>query len=231
MFKKIASFLVRIILLFPNSPIKDAVRDIFYEDIISERIVEYPFVFALLGLDKKREGKKILDVGCYYSNFPIQLASMGFKTWGIDVTPYQLRHPNFTFVRGDIQKTKFRSNFFDMVTAISTVEHIGVGYYGDKKGKTSDRDAVKEIARITKKSGKFILTVPYSKVFRMGKTQRFYDKKSLELLLKSYFKIRNIFIFQSKNGKWFPVNEKLVATSKGEKTKSFAAIYAQKIYE
>jgi SAM-dependent methyltransferase len=231
MFKKITSFLVRIILLFPNSPIKDAVRDIFYGDIISERIVEYPFVFALLGLDKKREEKKILDVGCYYSNFPIQLASMGFKTWGIDVTPYQLRHPNFTFVRGDIQGTKFSNNFFDIVTAISTIEHIGMGYYGDKEGKSSEKDAIKEISRITKKGGKFILTVPYSKVFRVGKTQRFYDKKSLELLLKPYFKIRNMFIFQSKNGKWFPVNEKSVATSKGEKTKAFSVIYAQKTYE
>lgn len=225
---KIAKFIIGKVLAMPNNPLKDAVREIFYGDVISERIIEYPLIFALLGFDKKKRGQKILDVGCYYSNFPIQLASMGFKTWGIDVAPYQLKHPNFTFVRGDVQKTKFPNNFFDVVTSISTVEHIGVGYYGDKEGKSSDRDAIREIARVIKTRGKLLLTAPYNKTFRMGKTQRFYDKKSLVSLLNPYFKIQKTYIFQSKNSKWFPTNNTSLVSYRGERTRAFVVIYAQK---
>lgn len=231
MLNKLVRFIIGGVLAIPNNPLKDAIRDIFYGNIISERIIEYPLIFALLGFDEKKKGQKILDVGCYYSNFPIQLASMGFKTWGIDLAAYQLKHPNFTFVQGDIQKTNFSDNFFDVVTSVSTIEHIGIGYYGDKKNMFSDKTAVKEIARIIKVGGKFLATVPYSKKFRIGRTQRFYDKKNLTTLLKPEFKIEDMFIFQSKNDKWFPANEKTLRNTKGEKTRIFAAVCAYKTHE
>jgi hypothetical protein len=65
---------------------------------VNERIIEIPWVFMNLGL---KQGK-ILDVGCCWSAVSIELASMGFEVWGIDINPCALTHPNFKFIQDDI---------------------------------------------------------------------------------------------------------------------------------
>jgi len=69
----------------------------------------------------------------------IELACLGFKVYGLDVSNYKLTRPNFTFVKEDIRSTSFPNNFFDIVIAISTIEHIGLGYYGDKLDRHGDK--------------------------------------------------------------------------------------------
>lgn len=94
----------------------------WYAGNFTERIVEYPLVFSHLPKTKA----KILDVGCRYSLLPIQLASMGHQVYGIDLFDYRKRHPNFSFFKGDSLKPPFKKEFFDVVIAVSTVEHIGL---------------------------------------------------------------------------------------------------------
>lgn len=65
----------------------------FAVEYASERIVEYPWVFRNLELD----AGKILDVGCCKSKLSIQLASLGYKVYGIDISNYLYKHPNFKF--------------------------------------------------------------------------------------------------------------------------------------
>ena len=220
--------MVIFVLKSPENPVKKMLRDLFYGEVVLERIVEYPVFFSLTGYKGKSEKRKVLDVGCYYSNFPIQLASMGFKVWGIDPEPYQLIHPNFTFIQGDVTKTDFKSGFFDIVTSVSTIEHIGLGFYKDKNQNSGDTAAVEEISRILKKGGLFVLSVPYSKSFRLGKTQRFYDTKHINILLSSKFKITNRLLYASYKGKWMPVDEDKVWNTRGETTSIVAIITATK---
>jgi len=218
------SFFINLIFRLPENPFKRAIRNIYYADVISERLVEYPLVFQNLQIERGR----ILDIGCYYSALPVQLASMGFRVYGIDPEPYQLTHPNFTFVQGDIMNNNFKEGFFDVVTTVSTLEHIGLGFYADQKEKNGDKKAIKEVARILKPKGKLILTVPYSKEFKVTSSQRMYDKKSLEKLMNPEFKILKKRIFKNNKGKWEPAREAEVIVVKGERTQVMTLIVAEK---
>jgi len=159
------------------------VKKIFVEDYtVTERIIDNGFVF--MSLHDLPYESKILDVGCCENTISLQLACLGFKVYGIDINEYPFYHPKLTFVKGSICKTNFEDNFFDAVIAVSTLEHIGLGWYGDSK-EDSDIKAVNEIKRILKPRGKFILTVPYG-VKQTTKVFRVYDKQDIKKLTEGF---------------------------------------------
>ncbi len=152
-----------------------------YEPRPNERYVEYPFVLRNLDLTKG----KILDVGCVGSFFPLILVALGYEVYGIDVRQYPMKNPNFKFVAGDIRHTSFPKNYFDRITAVSTIEHVGLSQrYGSDEDPTGDRKAVEEMTRILKPNGKILMTIPYAgeaQIFRPF--HRVYDRTALRQLL------------------------------------------------
>lgn len=113
----------------------------------SSRTAEYKFVFGHL----PETGSAILDVGCCGSLLPLKLAHRGYKVHAVDTRCYPERHPNLEFVQCDILGTPFPGEFFDCVIAVSTIEHIGLGLYGDPiHDEEADVVAMEEIRRITK---------------------------------------------------------------------------------
>lgn len=210
----------------PNNPLKNYVRDLFYGEILSERIVEYPVIFAHIAQAVK-DSAAVLDVGCYYSNLPIQLASMGYKVTGVDLQDYSLTHPNFKFVQGDIRDLSFSSQF-DVATAISTLEHIGLAYYLDYEQASGDRVSVAAIRNLLKPKGKILITVPYG-VQSQNKSFRTYDWDSLAKLLQG-FKIKHSLFYQSRNNKWLPTTRRLASRIKNTgKVKCFVFILGEKV--
>lgn len=200
---------------FPECSLKEKIGRILTEES-SERLVEYPLIFAHLGL---RRGK-ILDVGCRYSLLPIQLASLGFETYGIDVHPYRPRHENFTFVRGDIRKTHFPNNFFNLIIAVSTLEHIGLGFYGEEKDERGDLKAVSEIIRILKPKGRLMVTVPFGQEATTS-WYRVYSKRRLKKLFRGLIFIKIAF-FIKENSIWRRSKEQ--EAGKTDSSKSVRAI-------
>lgn len=229
MMETIFRFFIRVILKIPGNHLIGAVRNVFYNEVISERIIEYALIFRELGYLKINNTSKILDIGCFYSNFPIQLASMGYKVYGLDLMNYSLLHPNFTFVKGDMVNVKFPDKSFDVVTAISTIEHIGMGIYGDQKNLLADHIAVEKIFKLIRKNGLFIFTVPANIRFRIGTSQRFYDLDSINKLLNERFLIKKIVAFKEKNDKWIPTEIKEIPNYNGEKTKSMLMVVCKKL--
>lgn len=200
MFNSIIRTLINIVLKMPNSPFKKVVRDIFYGEVFSERIVEYSIVLANLNL-KPSKWVKILDIGCYYSNFPIQLASMGFSVTGVDLMDYELTHPNFKFIKGDIILTPLPPKAFDLATCISTLEHIGLAYYDNKKDLLADKKVVEVVHSILKKKGLFLITVPFGKK-SITPSYKSYDLSQVKNLFKSNFEIKKMEFFHKINNKW-----------------------------
>lgn len=184
---------------------------------VDERFIEYPFVYSVIGLDGKL---RILDVGCCGSNLAIALASLGHEVCGIDIRDYLFKHPYFSFVRGDILGCSFRESSFDIVTAISTIEHVGLGRYKDPFCTDGDKKAMKEIARILKVGGKAIIAVPFGRsdtvYLKGGPSHIIYDSSSLEKLSED-FRIVKEFFWVRRDECWL-----LATKSEAERVKSEA---------
>lgn len=176
---------------------EDIVR--FLTESTSERVVEIPLIFKHIPLSPKR----ILDVGCRYSMLSIQLASLGHEMHGIDINNYKYKHPNFIFHKGDILNSKFPKDYFDVIVALSTIEHIGLGRYGDKQDLEGDLKAMREIFRIIKPGGQLLITLPFGRVVNTS-WFRVYNMNKIRNLLTG-FKINRKYIFREKNGSWIPV--------------------------
>lgn len=108
----------------------------------SEREIEYTFLFSHLDLSG---GYRLLDVGSGESGLALILAHCGYGVTAIDIRP---KHP--WVAKGDVTQLPFNNNSFNVVVAISTLEHI----------LCSDK-AIEEILRVVVPHGLIILSFPY----------------------------------------------------------------------
>lgn len=153
--------------------LRDAV--IPHEILFNERVVEYTLVLRAL-----RASGLVLDLGCSSSRFPVELASLGYRTVAVDRRPYPFRHPNLTFVHADLTSLPFRSQSFDAVTAVSTIEHVGIAAYGESAPvPDGDRTALEEAARVLRLGGQLLLTVPFGRE-RVTEKHRIYTYDALQ---------------------------------------------------
>ena len=120
------------------------------------RLIEYHFIHSNIESNVRL---KILDVGCAGTNLPVELANRGHEVYGIDAMPFPDQQ-NFTFVQGNLENLPFDNDFFDIVTDVSTIEHVGLGRYGDPISPDGDKKAMGEIKRVVKPGGKIIITIP-----------------------------------------------------------------------
>ncbi|MEX1013849.1 MAG: methyltransferase domain-containing protein [Candidatus Paceibacterota bacterium] len=105
---------------------------------------------AIKRLSKKYLGEKVLDVGAGSG----ALINIIPNAVGIDITP-----KNSKVQKGDITNLQFRDNYFNTVFALEVLEHL------DKK--TLDK-GLKEIRRVLKEEGCFIVTTPYNENLEEG---------------------------------------------------------------
>lgn len=156
--------------------------------LVSDRAIEYHFACRELN---RINAKKVLDVGFCESVFPFVLSGLGYDIHAIDIRDFPLKKSIFKTYKGDIRKTDFKANSFDAVTALSTVEHLGIPTrYKSYNDPNADRKAIIEMLRILKKGGSLIITMPFGK-YNVDDVQRTYDKKHIDLLLKG-LKVRKI---------------------------------------
>lgn len=154
----------------------------------SERIIERAWV--LRRLEGLKIGSRILDVGCAESLVSMELASNGFLVTGVDVRHFPLSHPNFHFIQGDITTAPLEPGFFDAAILLSTIEHIGLGWYGDPKGEDQQAAAMAQIYRLLKPGGRLLVTVPFGKP-AITPLHRIFDPPGLRKLLEK-FKIKSL---------------------------------------
>jgi SAM-dependent methyltransferase len=146
---------------------------------VNERLLEIPFV-----LQRLPKTGRILDVGCTSSAMSLQLACLGYQVTGVDVREYPFRHPNLCFLRQDITQVPLDNEAYDCAILISTVEHMGLGAYGDAQ-RISDREFLQTITRFVKPGGVIYLTMPFGRTFE-GAWFRVYDSKRLAQLVANY---------------------------------------------
>jgi ubiquinone/menaquinone biosynthesis C-methylase UbiE len=114
------------------------------------------------------------------------MATLGHKVIGVDFRKYPYKHPNFRFKQADILSMPFPDDKFDIVTCISTLEHIGLGFYGDSTSRDSpDKKAILQITRTLKEGGLFLFSVPFG-MKQKNSQQRIYDSDTINLLFKNF---------------------------------------------
>jgi len=174
--------------------------------MMNERIVEYPMVFRLI-----RESGRVLDVGCVSSRLPLHLASLGYEVHGADLRPYPVTHPSFTFHQVDLLagSIPFAAESFDVVTAVSCIEHFGLGSYGDLEAPDGDRRFLSVLRSLLKPGGQLLLTCPYGKA-GLTKKQRIYDASSLMRLVDG-FSIKEEHYFRRVDRCWVPSRKEILA--------------------
>lgn len=150
---------------------------------MEDRAIERPFVFQNLP-----PPGDVLDVGCTGSDLPVVLTGLGYRVTGLDARPYGIPDPPFRFVQGDIRATGLPAGSFDIVTAVSTVEHIGLAgrYDMEDADPAGDRHAVEEFRRVLRPQGTLLLTVPYGKPAILRPWHRVYGPDELARLVEGF---------------------------------------------
>ena len=154
----------------------------------TERCIEIPWALSCYNGEET-----VLDVG--YANseerYLRDLLSLNIPDlYGIDVVGKDIS--GIIPIKGDIRKTSFPDEFFDLIFCISTIEHVGrdnsvYGYCDiDEEG---DFNTIKEMWRITKNGGKIIITVPYGKFQDYGWFIHYDNKRWNDLIRSAKCKI------------------------------------------
>jgi O-antigen chain-terminating methyltransferase len=149
----------------------------------TERCIEIPWAISCYGGEER-----VLDVG--YANaenrYLKELLSLSVpELYGLDVVSKDV--DGIIPIKGDIRRTSFPDNFFDLILCISTIEHIGKDnsiYFEDYNNADArgDYNAIKEMRRITKKGGRIVLTVPYGKLHDYGWFTHYDDRRWNDLI-------------------------------------------------
>lgn len=77
-----------------------------------------------------------------------------------DYRPAELKLSNLTSKQADLTKLPFTDNSVDSLSCMHTVEHIGLGRYGDPIDPNGDLKAIKELIRVLKPGGSLLFVVP-----------------------------------------------------------------------
>lgn len=178
----------------------------------TERFIEEPWCLARL-----RGTRVVLDVGNAHAgkSYLQKLASLHIPDlYGIDLSPIApmlmtdhtgRQRPLLTAVQGDIRQTDFPSDFFDAITCISTIEHVGMDnrHYGVKDAPSTDRcdrAAIVEMCRITKPRGRLLLTVPFGTFQNHGWFVQYDMTYLVQLISTSGYDVSEMHFFKYRNG-------------------------------
>jgi len=102
--------------------------------------------------------KKILDVGSYRDWLAGVMASYSVIT--VDVRDRITSLTNETIINQDVRNLNMADNSMDMVSTLHTIEHFGLGRYGDEFDPDGDMKAVSNFLRVIKPGGHFLFSVP-----------------------------------------------------------------------
>ncbi|HPN54848.1 MAG TPA: class I SAM-dependent methyltransferase [Candidatus Moranbacteria bacterium] len=113
------------------------------------------------------KNKYVLDIACGSGYGSKMISEAGAeKVFGVDISEEAILHcqENFNdkkidFIRGSVSKIPVSDNSVDIVVSFETIEHV------DKK---NQHDFLKEVKRVLKDKGVFIVSTPNSLVYPKG---------------------------------------------------------------
>ncbi len=100
-----------------------------------------------------------------------------------DYRPAELNLSNFHSDFADLKQLPFENDSIDSLSCMHTIEHIGLGRYGDELDTKGDLKAIEELKRVLKPGGTLLFVTPIGKPRIEMNAHRIYSYE----MIKEYF--------------------------------------------
>lgn len=115
-----------------------------------------------------------------------------------DYRPALLTLDQLTCERADLTNLHFETESFNSLSCMHTIEHIGLGRYGDPLDVNGDVKAINELKRVVKIGGNLLIVVPIGKPRIVFNAHRIYSPKMIIDEMQG-FKLENFAFVNDKN--------------------------------
>ena len=137
----------------------------------------------------------ILDIGASESLLRLRLRNTGHQILPIDIR--FLRGIDFKpFFLGDATQLPFREEVLDCVILCTTIEHIGLGAYGDLIYTGGDLLVMQEVGRVLRKGGCVLITTMYATEGGMT-WERHYSDEMIEKLSEGFITVNKMYLLNA----------------------------------
>jgi SAM-dependent methyltransferase len=99
------------------------------------------------------------DIGSRFDGFVGQATAI-CKIFCVDIRKPSFVLPDFNFTKGSITDLPFEDNSVQSLSCLHTIEHIGLGRYGDEIDPHGFEKGLKELQRVIAPNGHLILSMP-----------------------------------------------------------------------
>lgn len=122
---------------------------------------------------KTTNPKKHIDISSilYFST----MLSAFIPTEFYDYRPANLKLNNLTSGKADLTSLPFADNSIESLSCMHTIEHIGLGRYGDPIDPDGDIKAMKELSRVLAINGNFLFVTPVGSPIIQFNAHRIYS--------------------------------------------------------
>ena len=148
---------------------------------------------------------KHVDIGSRLDGFVAHVAT--FRDIEVfDIRPTKSEIPGVVFTQADLMSKNFLSNlkendYCDSLSCLHTIEHFGLGRYGDAINSKGYRLGLENMAKLLRPDGKFYLSTPVGKERVEFNANWVFDPRTIiEVASKNKLKIKSLTIFNAEQG-------------------------------
>lgn len=129
-----------------------------------------------------------------------------------DYRPAKLNLSNLESKQGDLNQLPFETESVTSISCMHTIEHIGLGRYGDKIDPDGDLKAISELQRVVKKGGNLLLVTPLGLPGIKFNAHRIYSFEMIHNLFND-FELKNFSFVNDLNNYIEDANPSMVKNS------------------
>ncbi len=159
-----------------NGSLKWKDRKFCLDDAVDTHPIDYHYTYHPAWAARKLKEinpKKHVDISSIFS-FSTQISAF-IPIDYYDYRPASLKLSNMRFKQADLKSLPFKTGELESVSCMHTIEHVGLGRYGDEIDPLGDIKAIKELQRVTKKGGSILFVVPIGREKIMFNAHRIYS--------------------------------------------------------
>jgi SAM-dependent methyltransferase len=173
-------------------------------NLAGDRDVEWSWTLAHVRSGPGRvldfgSGNGLMALGAVFAGNAVVAVDLQAEQYPFDPRPIE-------YVRGDFNELEFEQESFDQILNCSSIEHVGLaGRFGAVDDPDGDLRAMEKMARILKRDGNMVLTVPVGLDGVYAPHHRVYGEERLPRLLEHWQVEEEIYWAKPRGDRYEPV--------------------------